>query len=205
MEMFGDMQSNVYDWPVKTFEDISEVVTDGEHSTPKRQKNGVCLLSARNIKNHALDLTDVDYIGEEEYRRIAKRIVPQEGDVLISCSGTIGRCCVVPPDVKFQMVRSAALIRFRDFIDPTYAEWLILSDDVQNQINRAATQSSQANLFQGRIKKLRGLIPPLSLQKKFVDFVHQVDKLKFETQQSIEKLQMLYDSLAQEYFAPEGE
>ena len=30
-------------------------------------------------------------------------------------------------------------------------------------------------------------------------------KLKFETQQSIEKLQMLYDSLAQEYFAPEGD
>ena len=48
-------------------------------------------------------------------------------------------------------------------------------------------------------------LPPLDYQEVFSDSVIQVDKLKFETQQSIEKLQMLYDSLAQEYFAPEGD
>ena len=46
-------------------------------------------------------------------------------------------------------------------------------------------------------------IPPLALQQEFAAFVQQVDKLKFETQQAIDKLQMLYDSLAQEYFGSE--
>ncbi len=55
------------------------------------------------------------------------------------------------------------------------------------------------------IKDIKIPLPPLSLQQEFAAFVHQRDKLKFETQQSIEKLQMLYDSLAQEYFAPEGD
>lgn len=55
------------------------------------------------------------------------------------------------------------------------------------------------------LKNYKVKIPPLSLQQEFANFVHQVDKLKFETQQSIEKLQTLYDSLAQEYFAPEGD
>ncbi|RGJ82101.1 restriction endonuclease subunit S, partial [Bifidobacterium pseudocatenulatum] len=34
----------------------------------------------------------------------------------------------------------------------------------------------------------------------FVDFARQVNKSRFVAQQQIEKLQMLYDSLAQEYF-----
>lgn len=200
VEMFGDIRTNAFGWPIRTFEDISELITDGEHATPKRQEDGIYLLSARNVKNHTLDLSDVDFIGEDEYKRIARRIIPQEGDVLISCSGTIGRCCVVPPGVKFQMVRSAALIRFTNRIDPIFAEWLIASSDVQEQIKKSATQSSQANLFQGRIKKLKGIVPPLDLQQEFAAFVAQVDKSKSIARKQIEKLQLLYDSLAQEYF-----
>lgn len=176
IEMFGDVRLNTFGWPIKTFEELAEIITDGEHATPERQEDGIYLLSARNVKDHELDLSDVDFIGEDEYQRIARRIVPQADDVLISCSGTIGRCCVVPPGLRFQMVRSAALIRFTDLINPIYAEWLIASDDVQEQIRKSATQSSQANLFQGRIKKLKGIVPPLALQQEFAFFVQQVDK-----------------------------
>lgn len=38
-------------------------------------------------------------------------------------------------------------------------------------------------------------------QQEFADFIEQVDKSRFVIQQQIEKLQMLYDSLAQEYFS----
>ena len=48
-----------------------------------------------NILNHALQLDDVDYIDEDEYARIAQRVVPQAGDVLISCTGSIGDVCRV--------------------------------------------------------------------------------------------------------------
>ena len=40
----------------------------------------------------------------------------------------------------------------------------------------------------------------MELQEQFASFVRQVDKLEFEAQQAIDKLQTLYDSLAQEYF-----
>lgn len=186
IEMFGDVRLNTFGWPIKTFEELAEIITDGEHATPERQEDGIYLLSARNVKDHELDLSDVDFIGEDEYQRIARRIVPQADDVLISCSGTIGRCCVVPPGLRFQMVRSAALIRFTDLINPIYAEWLIASDDVQEQIRKSATQSSQANLFQGRIKKLKGIVPPLALQQEFAFFVQQVDKSEFALKQAIE-------------------
>ena len=200
VELFGDVTSNPNGHPVKNFEEISVLITDGEHATPRRTEYGIYLLSARNILNHALQLDDVDYIDEEEYSRIARRVIPQAGDVLISCSGSIGRCCVVPNGLRFQMVRSAALIRFDNTINPAFAEWLITSDDLQQQIAQSATQSSQANLFQGKIRKLHGYVPPIELQNQFAAFVEQTDKLKFEIQKSLEKLETLKKALMQKYF-----
>ena len=179
VELFGDLRMNTKGWNIKTFDELSYLITDGEHATPKRTTEGIFLLSARNIFNHSLQLADVDYIDQEEYDRIAKRVVPQEGDVLISCSGTIGRCCSVPADIKFQMVRSAALIRFKEEIKPIFAEYMITSDYLQEQINSSKTASSQANLFQGKIKALKGFVPPIELQDEFEVFAKQVDKSKF--------------------------
>mgnify|MGYP001048539213 CR=1 FL=1 len=200
VEMFGDPVRNPYGWEIRHFEEISTLITDGEHVTPRRVESGIYLLSARNVLNHAIQVDDVDYIDQTEYARIAKRVVPQAGDILISCSGSIGRCCVVPDNFKFQMVRSIALIRFRKQINPVFAEWLITSDDLQRQILQAATQSSQANLFQGRIKKLRGYVPPLKLQDRFADFVVKINRQKLTIQQSLDQLEVLRKSLMQEYF-----
>ena len=200
IELFGDPEQNPNGYPIKDFDEISVLITDGEHATPRRTEKGIYLLSARNVLNHALQLDDVDYIDEDEYARIARRVVPQAGDILISCSGSIGRCCVVPDGLQFQMVRSAALIRFDDTINPVFAEWLITSDELQRQIAQSATQSSQANLFQGKIRKLHGYVPPMELQQQFAAFVEQTDKSKLAIQQSLDKLELLKKSLMQEYF-----
>ena len=200
VEMFGDLRSNPRGWPVYCFEDITEIITDGEHATPRRVDQGIYLLSARNVLDHALQLDDVDSIDQDEYDRIAKRIVPQAGDVLISCSGSVGRCCTVPEGLKFQMVRSAALLRFDKRVLPVYAEYMITSDDLQDQINSSKTASSQANLFQGKIAKLKGFVPPIAQQEQFVAFVSQIDKSKSVIQKSLDETQLLFDSLMQEYF-----
>ena len=199
IELFGDPKQNPKGYPVKEFDEISVLITDGEHATPRRTDKGIYLLSARNILNHALQLDDVDYIDEEEYIRIARRVVPQAGDVLISCSGSIGRCCVVPEELRFQMVRSAALIRFDDTIKPIFAEWLISSDELQRQISMSATQSSQANLFQGEIRKLRGYVPPLELQEQFAAFVEQTDKSKYYSSLSFRYCQAAANTYRQEW------
>ncbi len=198
--MFGDPVQNPMGWEEKRFKDICDLITDGEHNTPNRSSKGIYLLSARNIHNHILKLKDVDYIDEEEYARISKRIIPQEGDVLISCSGSVGRVCSVPKNFKLQMVRSVALLRLKEIVTPLFMEYLIESDYLQNQIDKAKTQSSQANLFQGKIAELKGFVPPLALQQQFAAFVQQIDKSKFAVQKSLEKTEILYKSLMQAYF-----
>ena len=201
IEMFGEPFYNTKKWDVELYKDICELITDGEHITPKRTTIGIYLLSARNILNHKLNLDDVDYIDVNEYNRISKRVQPMENDILISCSGSIGRVCLVPSQMKFQMVRSVALLRLKKCMNPVFMEYLISMPYTQKQINRSKTASSQANLFQGKIKKLKAIVPTINLQNDFAYFVKQVDKSKIEIQRSLDKLETLKKSLMQEYFA----
>ena len=71
---------------------------------------------------------------------------------------------------------------------------------IQNQIDASKSQTSQANLFQGKIKKLTAIIPSIELQNAFLKFVEQTDKSKFEIQKSLEKLETLKKALMQKYF-----
>lgn len=176
--MFGDPDKNPMGWPKVTFDEISDLITDGEHATPRRSDSGIYLLSARNVLNHSLSFDEVDYIDQEEYDRIAKRLVPQAGDVLISCSGTVGRVCVVPENLKFQLVRSVALVRFKKEVNPVFMEHQISMPYIQAQIDASKSQTSQANLFQGKIKKLTAILPAEELQFKFLALVEQSDKSK---------------------------
>ena len=98
-------------WQSPLLKDISLRITDGEHQTPHRSTSGHYLLSARNVQNGFIDLKEVDFVDEKEFERLSKRIRPVNGDLLLSCSGTIGRCTVVPEGLQFAMVRSVALIR----------------------------------------------------------------------------------------------
>jgi type I restriction enzyme S subunit len=97
-------------WRVVNLEQISTKITDGEHQTPNRSSSGFYLLSARNIQNGFIALNDVDFIPEDEYQRISNRVLPKENDILISCSGSVGRCSLVPKGLQFSMVRSVVLI-----------------------------------------------------------------------------------------------
>ncbi len=200
VKMFGDMEKNPYRWKEQTFHEVCEIITDGEHNTPRRVSNGIFLLSARNVLNHSLRLEDVDFIDEDEYQRIAKRIIPQEKDVLISCSGTIGRCCIIPQGIKCQMVRSVALLRFNENVNPIYAEYMITSDHLQKQIANSIVQQAQPNLFQGKIKELKGAIPPINLQNQFAAFVEECDKAKQKAQKRKEALLLQKEQAIEKYF-----
>ena len=56
------------------------------------------------------------------------------------------------------------------------------------------------NIEFNSLKQRKIIIPPLRIQQQFCDFTKKVDKLKSTTQQSINELQLLFNSLMQKYF-----
>lgn len=136
--MFGDPDDWDSRWEGSTVGEITTKVTDGTHHTPKRQKDGYPLLSARNVRNGWIDFTETDFVGQEEYDRLKKRVDPRNGDILISCSGSIGRVAIVPLDVKFSMVRSVALVRPKGVVLSNFLATLLSTATLRRKMLKEA-------------------------------------------------------------------
>lgn len=85
-------------------------------------------------------------------------------------------------------------------ITPLYLALLFNTRNIKAQIDNLQSGSTVAYLSITMLKKLNIVVPPLTLQNQFADFVKQIDKSKSILQQELDKAQMLFDSLMQEYF-----
>ncbi len=170
-------------WKWVKLSTVCSKITDGEHKTPRRTSEycGYYLLSARNVRDGHIQLDDVDFVDQAEYKLISSRCNPQIGDVLISCSGSVGRCAMVNDDNKYVMVRSAAMAS-PVLIDSKFLMYGIQSAVVQAQIRDKTKQTAQANLFQDAIRNLIIPLPPLAEQKRIVAKLEEIlplcEKLK---------------------------
>jgi type I restriction enzyme S subunit len=184
---------------------IATKITDGEHITPRRTSEGFLLLSARNIQNGYLALDNVDYVPEDEYLRIVKRCNPEPGDILISCSGTIGRVCRAPKDLKFVMVRSVALVKLDwSSYSSKFYEYLFLSPLLQRHIDKSKKATAQANLFLGPIKNLDVIVCPIEEQEQIVSELESkltvCDKIEETISQSLLQAEILRQSILKKAF-----
>lgn len=184
---------------------IATKITDGEHITPRRTSSGFLLLSARNIQNGFFALDNVDYVPEDEYTRIIKRCNPEPGDILISCSGTIGRVCRVPKDLKFVMVRSVALVKLDWSTNSSkFYEYLFQSPILQRHIEKSKKATAQANLFLGPIKNLDVIVCSLEEQEQIVSELESkltvCDKIEETISQSLQQAETLKQSILKQAF-----
>ena len=78
--------------------------------------------------------------------------------------------------------------------------YLLTSDYGQREIQQYVRGAVTKTITKDDARSVLIIVPPLELQQQFAGFVQQVDKSKLAVQQSLEKTQLLFDSLMQEYF-----
>jgi type I restriction enzyme S subunit len=153
-------------------EEVSLLITDGEHSMPLRLsiKNENLLLSARNIREGFISYKDVDYISDIDFERASKRCSPSVGDILMVCIGaTIGRCAIVKEAIKFVITRNVALIR----VDPELVlnEYILMhlqSYQTQNWIDSVSKGDAQPALYLNKIKQIPVVVPVIEEQQEII-------------------------------------
>lgn len=189
-------------WEEMALAELATKITDGEHLTPKRSLKGKYLLSARNIQNGSIALDDVDYVEDHEFARLRKRCDPSIGDVLLSCSGTVGRAALVDRDDCYVMVRSAAMIRpKKELLHPTYLMYALQSPFLQSQILTKSSATAQANIFLGAIKSLLLPVPSLPEQHEIVRCVEALFKIADAVEEHYRKAQERLQKLPQAILA----
>ena len=121
------------------------------------------------------------------------------GTVLVAMYGqgdTRGKAAILPFEAATNQACAAILPSSTHNEVFLNAQLQLLYEDMRAK----SLGGNQKNLSLGIIKSMKVILPSMEAQQEFASFASQVDKSRFIAQQQIEKLQMLYDSLAQDYF-----
>ncbi len=197
IELFGQ----VLDEQMVTMEDVCSIITDGTHQPPKFVTEGIPFLFVSNIVTNAITYDAEKFITEETYNELIKRTPIAVGDVLLSTVGSYGHPAVVKASNPFCFQRHIAYLKPRaDLVNSVYLHSVILSPDVQRQIEERVKGIAQKTLNLSEIRKLRFPLPTMDKQNEFAAFVEQTNKLKLAVKESLEKLETLKKSLMQKYF-----
>ncbi|MDU2897101.1 restriction endonuclease subunit S [Clostridium sp.] len=137
------------------------------------------------------------YISRDHYESL-KRFKCKPGDIIMSCSGTIGKLFILPNDAEEGIINQA-LCKFtlgKDLLPEVFLLYMdILIGNIE--IKGSGIKNISAVKF---IKNLEIPVPPIGIQSKLLFELNQINKLKSDVQKSIDETQLLMDSLMQEYF-----
>ncbi len=156
---------------------IAELITDGEHATPKRIPNGpVPLVTAKNVRDGFFDLQDTDFVAKETALKAWERCKPRHNDILMVCVGaTTGRLLVAKEPVDMVLVRSVALIRmFNDLLLPEFVAYCLQSSWGQRQVWGNVKQAAQPCLYLNRIARIQITAPPFEEQQRIVEVLDRL-------------------------------
>ena len=206
VEMFGDPVLNSNNYKNNYLEQYIEFITSGSRGWSKYYKKDgkYWFITIKNVKNSHITKDNMQTITPPDNQE-AKRTKVKEGDLLISITADLGRTGVVTKDIadhgSYINQHLTCLRLNTDRINPVYVSYFLESSAGKRQFSVKNQNGVKAGLNFKAIKKLKILIPPLSLQNKFVNFVQQVDKSKVAVQKSLEETQTLFASLMQKYFS----
>lgn len=182
-------------WEYRPIKTIIRGISDGTHGTFERVGDGYPLLSAKNVFDDGIHIGDNEsQISEEAFNEITANGYPHKDDILLCCVGTIGRSTIYPYEKPMAFQRSVIFLTLNQYLMlPEMMHYLLMSDDVKTQENNLINQSAQAGLYQGSVKQIRVVVPPLTEQKEIIRFLnsscHRIDNAISRHQQIIEKLE----------------
>ena len=203
IEMFGDPASNPYRWELATVEDVCSSIVRGPFGSALKKEFFVkpdnTTYEVYEQKNAIQKSATIGtyYINREKYYEL-RRFECFPGDILMSCSGTMGELYQLPPTSEKGIINQA-LCKFtlNDKILPVFFLTYMKETIGNLEVKGSGIQNIAAVSY---VKAMPINLPPISVQKQFATFCAQVDKSKLPVKQSLEKLETLKKSLMQEYF-----
>ena len=207
VEMFGNPATNPKGWEKYQLNDCLERIDNGKSFVCSDKPRvgdypAVLKLSAATYGDYRPE-DNKALLDENQFVEGAE---VHSGDLLFTRKNTpelVGMAAYVQetpeklmmPDLIFRLVTN-------DRMNPVFLWQLINCKEFRPIIQgiSGGSAKSMSNISKERLGKINVICPPRKIQDQLVPFVHQVDKSKSVVQKSLDKMQLLFDSLMQQYF-----
>ena len=203
IELFGDPETNPYGWEKVTVGDVCSSIVRGPFGSALKKEFFVEPNETTYKvyeQKHAIQKSatiGTYYVTAEKFDEL-QRFECVAGDILMSCSGTMGELYQLPEGCEKGLINQALCkftlnerilpIVFLTYMKQTIGNLETKGSGIQNIAAVSYVKSMPINLA------------PMEVQKQFAVFVEQTDKSKLAIQQSLEQLETLKKSLMQQYF-----
>ena len=180
VEMFGVYPANPMGWEIGTIRDIVTEVRYGS-SRPAVDGGKYPYLRMNNITyGGELDLSDTKRIDIPDNE--LEKCTVRRGDVLFNRTNSkelVGKTCVYDRDEMMVLAGFVIRIRVKDRILPEFLSTFLNTDfSKQMLLGMCKTAIGQANINAQELQNIGLYLPPVELQRRFVQFKKETDKSK---------------------------
>ena len=167
------------EWSVERLLDLTSVIVDGVHHTPKYAEHGVPFVTVKNLTaGDGIDFSDLNHISESDHEVFKRRASPQAGDVLITKDGTLGVARVVKASYpEFSIFVSVALLRTLN--QRLISEWLFLFFDArifERQLGFLSAGTGLKHIHLEHFKKFSLPLPDTDEQERICDSIRTISR-----------------------------
>lgn len=180
IEWLGDVPVG---WVTGQMRYLAELIVDGTHHSPQSLPNGDYLyITAKNIKEHGFDLTEITYVTELQHREIFARCPVRKGDVLyIKDGATAGIAMVNPLEEEFSLLSSVALIRtIQSKLTPEFLAYQLNASQFKNPALNGLVGGAMTRFTLELISRFAVSVPPVEEQRAIVARL-DIETAKFDT------------------------
>ena len=157
-------------WKWVRLNGITTKITDGTHHSPPNSEHGDFMyVTAKNIKDNGVMLSNITYVSEEIHSEIFARCNPEFGDVLLIKDGaTTGVVTVNDIIEPFSMLSSVALLKMPENMCAWYLVYALRSDLFYKTVRAQMKGTGITRITLKQIEPLVIPLPPLAEQKRIV-------------------------------------
>jgi len=161
------------------------------------EKDGVRFINIRCIDGGDINLTSANMISKEEANGKYAHFLLKPFDIIMSCSGTLGRYAIVRKE-HLPLCLNTSVIRFspnRSDSDYSYIYGYLASEEFLNKQVEMACGSVQANFGPTHLKQIKIIAPPIDYCKKYNTIAMPIINKILENRREIQELHTLRNTL----------
>ena len=166
--------------------------------------SGVPFLNIRTITDEgAIDKSLCQYVKQDEFEGKYEHFLLEEGDYVVSSSGTLGKLAEIRAQ-DLPLMLNTSVIRFRplnpEVLNRAYLKWFIKSPLYMRQIQKASTGTAIKNYGPSHLKQMVIPLPPIEEQRRIAAILDKADAVRRKRQQAIALTEKLLRSAFLEIF-----
>jgi type I restriction enzyme S subunit len=198
-------------WEKKKLGDVCKFVR-GPFGSSLKKSNFVPYGYAVYEQQHAINnqFHSIRYFIDDQKFKEMQRFEIFPGDIIMSCSGTMGKVAIVPHGVKRGIINQALLkLKPAPYLDAVFLKLWMESKDFLKQIEKYSKGAAIKNVSSVRLlKEINILLPPLPEQKRIVAILDEVfagiDAALANTEKNLANARELFESYLNAIFNQAG-